>query len=48
MDAIAAPYQVEDGFAGKDSLQLAQYYEPLGAQYMGRIENQTFDKSEHA
>ena len=27
--------------AGKDSQKLSMYYEPLGAWYMGRIENTT-------
>lgn len=33
----------QDGFAGKDSIGLSQYFEPVGAWYLGRIENHTLD-----
>ena len=33
-----------DGFAGKGSQKLSDYYERLGANYLGRIENQTFSQ----
>lgn len=33
-----SPQLAKEGYAGKDSLQLAKYYEPLGAWNGGRIE----------
>jgi len=35
-----------DGYAGKNSQKLSDYYERLGANYLGRIENQTFAQRE--
>ena len=37
------PQQYAGNFAGKNSLKLAQYYEPLGGWNFGRIEQNTFD-----
>ena len=46
---MAGPPQYEvGGYAGKDSLKLARYYEPLGAWNYGRIEQSTFDQRPYA
>ncbi len=41
-----APYEAGQGFAGKNTLKLSQYYEPGGAHNMGRIESLTYDQNE--